>query len=115
MDELAAEGVRIVDVRTVGEFEMGHIAGAENVPISGFEGAAGTWDTAQPIAVYCTTGERSITAVQLLQSMGFETVYHFNEGLVAYAGELEGGQTVAQAPIDETLETPVLYEFYTDW
>lgn len=115
MDELAAQGVRLIDVRTAGEFEMGHIAGAENVPMSALEAAAPTWDASQPLAVYCATGERSISAVQYLQELGFSTLYHFDAGLVAYAGQLEGGQALAVAPIEETLESPVLYEFYTDW
>lgn len=115
IDELAAEGVRLIDVRTAGEFEMGHIAGAENVPMAALEAAVPTWDSGQPIAVYCATGSRSISAVQYLQEQGFSTIYHFDAGIQAYAGPLEGGQAVAAAPIDETLESPVLYEFYTDW
>lgn len=115
MDELAAQGVRVVDVRTAGEFQMGHIAGAENVPMSELEATAPTWDVTQPVAVYCASGERSISAVQYLQERGFKKIYHFDAGLQAYAGQLEGGQTVAEVPAGETLDSPVLYEFYTDW
>ncbi len=115
MQELIGEGVRVIDVRTAGEYQMGHIPGAENVPISGFEAVAGSWDPAQPVAVYCATGSRSISAVQYLSDHGFTKVYHFNAGIIAYSGELQTGETISQVPDSETLDTPVLYEFYTDW
>src|SRR5512133_94677 len=61
-EQIRKSGVRIVDVRTEGEFEGGYIEGAENVPLSEFEGAAATWDKTAPIGLYCATGSRSADA-----------------------------------------------------
>ena len=110
-------GVKVVDVRTPGEFQAGHIEGAENVPVDQVASTAASWDRAQPLAVYCATGSRSTSAVQELQSMGFETIYHLSDGLVAWQGALDtgGSQQTAQSEPVKTSGTPVMYEFFTDW
>ncbi len=115
--ELAAQGVRIVDVRTPAEFEAGRIPGAESVPLSEFEATSAGWDHNEPIVIYCTTGERSLPAVEYLASQGFSHIYHFAEGLVAWTGDIEQGAMAAAAVAQavETSGTPVMYEFYTDW
>ena len=117
MAELVAEGVRVVDVRTPGEFEAGHIAGSENVPMNEVEAAVATWDKTEPVAIYCATGSRSISVVQYMEQLGFSTVYHYASGVVTWEGDLDRGTAVAQAPpvAEEVLDSPVLYEFYTDW
>jgi rhodanese-related sulfurtransferase len=117
MGELVAEGVRVVDVRTPGEFEAGHITGSENIPMNEIEAAVATWDKTEPVAIYCATGSRSISVVQYMEQLGFSTVYHYASGVVTWAGDLDRGTAVAQAPpiAEETLDSPVLYEFYTDW
>jgi len=118
LQKLADAGdARIIDVRTVGEFEAGHVKGAENVPIDELSAAAASWDRAEPLAVYCATGSRSASAVQQLASMGFETIYHFSQGLTAWQGDLEtgGSQSVAQSEPVKTNGSAVMYEFFTDW
>ncbi len=113
--DLVASGVRVIDVRTEGEYAAGHIAGAELVPIDRFAQAAATWDRTVPLAVYCATGQRSTTAVNHLSGQGFEKVYHFNAGLVAWSGTLERGATAAApAPEPTASALPVVYEFFTD-
>ena len=108
---------RIIDVRTAGEYEAGHLKNAENVPVDQLAGAAQGWDRAEPLLVYCATGSRSSSAVQQLESMGFKTVYHFPQGLVAWQGDLDTGasQPVAQSEPVQTGGKPVMYEFFTDW
>ena len=108
---------RIVDVRTASEFDAGHLKGAENVPVDQVQSVATGWDRSQPLLVYCATGARSATAVQQLESMGFKTIYHLNQGLIAWQGDLEKGaaQPVAEASAVKTNGRPVVYEFFTDW
>ncbi len=113
---LVAEGVRVIDVRTPGEYETSHIPGAENVPVDVVRTEALGWDRAEPIVIYCTTGARSAEVVRFLAAEGFERVHHFTAGLVAWGGELERGSEVAAMPPGETpTDMPVMYEFYTDW
>lgn len=114
--ELAGEGVRVIDVRTPGEFDTSHVPGAENVPMDVLASEAAGWDASEPLLVYCTTGARSAQAVQYLEAQGFETIYHLDAGLVAWEGELEQGAEVAPMPTDVApTGTPVMYEFFTDW
>ena len=118
VQELADAGdVRVVDVRTAGEYEAGHIKGAENVPVDQVANAVRDWDRNAPLLVYCATGARSSSAVSQLQSMGFKTIYHFADGLVAWQGALDtgGSQQTAQSEPVKTSGTPVMYEFFTDW
>ncbi len=114
--ELVAEGVRVIDVRTPGEFETSHLPRAENVPMNVLQQTAAAWDTSEPLLVYCTTGARSSEAVRLLADAGFENVYHLAAGIIAWNGELERGAEVAEMPADVTpADGPVLYVFSTDW
>lgn len=115
--ELVSSGVQAVDVRTAGEFQAAHLPGAVNLPVDQLQTLAASLDRTQPVVVYCATGSRSVSAVDILKSAGFSKIYHMNEGMVAWTGEVERGNAVAvaQPTESETLDTPVLYEFYTDW
>jgi rhodanese-related sulfurtransferase len=108
--------VRIVDVRTAGEFDAGHLSGAVNAPLDQLQSLAVGWDRTQALLVYCATGERSAQAVRELQSMGFKTIYHFSSGLIAWQGQLDkgAGASAASAPAVQTNGIPVMYELYTD-
>ncbi|MDO8945519.1 MAG: rhodanese-like domain-containing protein, partial [Desulfobacterales bacterium] len=115
LDKLIAEGgVRVIDVRTPGEFDAGHVPTAQNIPVDQLSGSVASLDPSKPVAVYCATGSRSVSAVDILTAAGFQKVYHMSEGMIVWTGEVERG-AVAAAPVEQTLETPVMYEFYTDW
>ncbi len=68
VQKAAADGVRIVDVRSVGEFEGGHMPGAQNVPLDQFQSVSSQWDKNAPVLVYCQTGSRSAEAVSMLEA-----------------------------------------------
>ena len=118
--ELVADGIRIIDVRTPGEFEMGHIPGAVNVPMNMLQQESAGWDRGEPLLVYCATGARSADAVRYLADQGFAEVNHFAAGIVAWAGEVTSGSDVAEQPAEPPPaevpgDAPVLYVFSTDW
>ncbi|MBC7792170.1 MAG: rhodanese-like domain-containing protein [Clostridia bacterium] len=81
-----AKGMRLIDVREVNEFsaELGHIAGAELVPLGTIEHAAKDWDKKQPLVMVCRSGGRSGKATQALRAMGFEEVVNMRGGMLAY-------------------------------
>lgn len=115
LTELQASGARIVDVRTAAEHQMARIPGSENVPLGDLADASSGWDPAEPIVLYCATGNRSAEAAKVLEAAGFERVYDLAGGIAAWTGPIEDGEpTAAFAPQSPTT-TPVLYEFYTDW
>jgi len=118
MAELVADGVFVIDVRTAGEFDAAHIPGAVNVPVNQVSSQLSSWDKSSPIAVYCATGSRSIGVVNELSAAGFTDVYHYNDGVVTWTGDVDTGSAVAAAPTSAEPSAsglPIMYEFFTDW
>jgi rhodanese-related sulfurtransferase len=74
----------ILDVRTDAEFRDGHIEGAINIPVGELEGRLGELDRDDEMLVYCRTGNRSSTAVGILEGNDFTKIYHMNEGITAW-------------------------------
>ncbi len=110
-----AAGAQIVDVRTAGEFQMGRIPGAINVPVDQLEAAAPSWDREAKYVVYCATGSRSVAAVETMRALGFKNIAHLSAGIQSWSDPLESGQ--ADSSSSQKIETsgkPVMVEFYTD-
>jgi rhodanese-related sulfurtransferase len=89
--QLQQRGVTVVDVRSAGEFESGHVPGAINVPYdqvaarSAEVGAKG-----KPVLLYCRSGRRSGIAAAELNKQGFSAVYDF-KSIQAWPGPVEKG------------------------
>jgi hydroxyacylglutathione hydrolase len=60
------EPLRLIDVRSPGEFAGGCIEGAQNVPLSRFGDLLGELPRDQPLVVYCASGYRSAIAGSLM-------------------------------------------------
>ncbi|MFP4409309.1 MAG: rhodanese-like domain-containing protein [Spirochaetaceae bacterium] len=86
------EEPQILDVRTPNEFEEGHIPGAKNFDISHPEFPRWLQRLPRkcPYFVYCRSGARSLTACQLLATLGFERIYNLREGIISCQNELKG-------------------------
>jgi len=113
---LQTDGARVLDVRTEAEFAMGHIPGAENVPLTRLAEESEGWDPSALIVLYCATGSRSAEAARMLSARGFESVHDLTGGIAAWDGPVEGPEQVAVPPEQPALTAvPVMYEFYTDW
>ena len=69
-----SESVLLVDVRTIEEFESGHIEGSKYIPYQEIGVRIGelTDDTSREIVLYCRSGRRSGVAQKMLAGMGFE-------------------------------------------
>jgi sulfur dioxygenase len=80
-------GVRVVDVREPPEFcgALGHIEGAELVPLATLEASARGWDRDAAIVTVCAYGTRSGKAALLLGDAGFERVASLHGGMVRWA------------------------------
>ncbi len=118
----------LLDVRTVGEFEGGHIKDAVNIDINsdGFEAAVAKLDTAKPVYVYCLSGGRSLRAAEVLQGMGFKTIYNLDGGISAWNGAgkpIEKGKAapakgMSKLEFDKLVfhhDTLVLVDFNAEW
>lgn len=85
-DITTKEDIQLVDVRTPGEFNQGHIAGALNYTINGkeFDEQIASLDPNKPVYVYCAVGGRSSRAANYLQSKGFTAIYDLKGGMGAW-------------------------------
>lgn len=78
--------VRVIDVREPSEFdgELGHLPGAELVPLGTLEAVARAWDRSVPIVMVCRSGARSARAATALVRVGFPCVMNLEGGMIAY-------------------------------
>ena len=83
---LKGPGLQIIDVRTLEEFEQGHIKGAKLADFRGSRFAAHfvRFDQAAPTLVYCKSGGRSTEALAVFKRHGFERLYHLDGGILAW-------------------------------
>lgn len=67
----------LVDVRTQSEFDEGHIEGALLLPLDSISSNAQKVlkDKTAIIIVYCRSGNRSATAIDLLYDLGYANLY----------------------------------------
>ncbi len=81
-DNEGNENFIIIDVRTPGEYNSGHIENAVNVNYyDNFEANIGTFDRNKTYLVYCGSGGRSRNAVnKMYNDMGFTKIYHMYQG-----------------------------------
>jgi len=83
---MAAGGIGVLDVRREGEFQAGHIEGADWHPLDRFKAALPDISKDSPVAVHCKSGYRSLVAVSLLQRAGYHNVVDVAGGFDAWVG-----------------------------
>ena len=76
----------IIDVRTAGEFNSGHIAGAINIDYESaqFTADVSLLDKTNQYLVYCKTGIRGAAATQIMVGLGFINVQNIAGGITAW-------------------------------
>jgi len=78
------EAPQVLDVRTAGEWEAGHIESALHIPLPSLPRRAGGLGKDSRLAVICGSGYRSSIAASLLQAHGFSRVQNVMGGMGAY-------------------------------
>lgn len=80
------ESATLVDVRTPGEFQQGHLTNAINVDFYGkdFKAQLGKLSKDKPVFLYCASGGRSNSTLQYLTNAGFKEVYNLSGGIQAW-------------------------------
>ncbi len=70
------KGAKIIDVRTDGEFNSGHLNKAVNIPYQDIANRISEVSTNKDelIVVYCRSGRRSGIAQKTLQSIGYKNI-----------------------------------------
>lgn len=84
MDKISRDkDVVLLDVRTVGEFSMGHIDGFKNIPVDELREQISEIEKGKPVYLICQSGLRSYIASRILEGNGYET-YNFSGGFRFY-------------------------------
>ena len=89
--------VQVVDVRDREEFSgpLGHIRGAQLIPLSELAARSGELAHDRPVVAVCRSGARSAQAVLMLQKAGFKDIANLAGGMLrwrAEAHDIEGGR-----------------------
>lgn len=85
--------IRVLDVRTGGEFETVHIPGSFNVPLDTLgEHVVDLADVDHPVVLVCQSGGRATQAHGTLRSAGKQTLHILDGGMNAW--ESSGGDVV---------------------
>ena len=82
-------GAVLLDVRTLQEYQEGHIPESKNVPLQQLDNIVSVAKNKDiPLFVYCYSGSRSRQATGMLQRMGYSKVNNIG-GIAAYSGKVE--------------------------
>jgi rhodanese-related sulfurtransferase len=85
--------LRILDVRTGGEFETAHIPGSYNVPLDTLgEHVRDLADVVHPVVLVCQSGGRATKAHEELAAAGKETLHILEGGMASW--QASGGDVV---------------------
>lgn len=82
LKELQSQGIEIIDIRTNGEYQDGHIPGVPNIDFmsSDFDGLISKKDKEKPLIIHCASGGRSKRASEKLLALGFSKIYDYSDG-----------------------------------
>ena len=83
----------IIDVRTIEEYESGHIPGSINIPNETIQEEIEEKipDKNQVIYIYCRSGNRSAQSAKKLVDLGYQNIYDFG-GINTWTGEIVVGE-----------------------
>jgi len=76
LKQLVKNGAQIIDVRTSGEFNIGHIPGSVNIPLQDLSRNLSKIKKDMPVITCCASGMRSASAKNVLKAKGFAEVYN---------------------------------------
>lgn len=76
--KLVEENAFIIDAREKGEFQLGHLKNAVNIPLSEFRERLDEIPKDRPVYIHCRSGQRSYNMVMALRNLGYENVYNIS-------------------------------------
>jgi rhodanese-related sulfurtransferase/rubrerythrin len=81
----------LLDVRQPSEYEQGHLPGAKLIPLAELLSKMNTLQSNRMTIVYCRSGNRSRSAVGMLNGASMDDVYNMEGGILAYNGIVAAG------------------------
>ena len=97
-DLLQNDSVILLDTRTVGEFNRGHIPGFRNIPVDDLRNRIAELEPGKSVYVICQSGLRSYIACRILAGFGFDA-YNFSGGYRFYEA-VSHDRTLIQQALD---------------
>ncbi len=82
----------LVDVRQPGEYERGHLPGAQLMPVKTLNERLSELAPDKLTITYCAAGVRSRAAASVLNNAGFKEVYSMSGGINAWDGLVAEGE-----------------------
>lgn len=76
IQEWLDKGATIIDVRSIAEFNGGHLNRSINIPLDQLKDKLSKIDKSKPVITCCASGMRSGSAKSILKSNGFEEVHN---------------------------------------
>ena len=99
IEKLPRDGsATLLDTRTVGEFQRGHIEGFFNIPVDELRERLDEIDKNKPVYVICQSGLRSYISCRILEGNGF-TAYNFAGGFRFYQAVMNDRALVKRATL----------------
>ena len=96
-DKLPRDGsVTLLDTRTVGEYQRGHIEGFYNIPVDELREHLDEVDPGKPVYVICQSGLRSYISCRILEGNGY-TAYNFAGGFRFYQAVMNDRALIKRA------------------
>tara|TARA_B100002019_G_scaffold192062_1_gene166096 strand:- start:335 stop:724 length:390 start_codon:yes stop_codon:yes gene_type:complete len=88
-DSFSLDEFKLVDVRTLEEFESGHISTAINIDFfsTNFIDKIKEFDTSLNLILYCRTDNRSSKSAKILADNDFNNVYVIKGGIEEWIGQ----------------------------
>jgi len=87
-------GIRVIDVREPDEYEICHVRGVPQIPLSVLNQRFTELNPNQQLYIHCKSGVRSMKALNFLREQGFKYVKSVKGGILAWADEIDS--TVAK-------------------
>ena len=80
------KGAVVIDVRNPNEIASGAVPGhiAINVSKNDFKDKVAALDPSKTYLLYCRSGMRSAKACRIMSDMGFQSLYNFKGGIIAW-------------------------------
>lgn len=124
----ALSNVQLIDVRTPGEYEGGHIGNAANINFNSgdFTERVNKLNKNEPVLVYCLSGGRSSSAADKMEEMGFSEIYNLDGGVMKWQSEgkaletgknttTSGGLTMSEFSKMTAINKAVLVDYNARW
>lgn len=80
--DLVESGAYIIDVREEDEYELSHIKGAKNIPLSQLRDRVNEIPKNVPVYLHCRSAQRSYNAALTLGHLGFDKIYNVSGGFM---------------------------------